>query len=88
MSPGFYQAMRAVTDKEGRYLFPELANRHPTADGTFTWQGMRVSLDPNYQAPVLGTAGTNKGSRHHRRPQGLRNSEHRWHAAVSECLGR
>ena len=27
---------------------------------SFTWQGMRVSLDPNYQAPVLGTAGTNK----------------------------
>ena len=60
MSPGFYQAMRAVTDKEGRYLFPELAQRHPTADGTFTWQGMRVSLDPNYQSPALGTAGTNK----------------------------
>ena len=87
MAPGFYQAMRAVTDKEGRYLFPELANRHPTADGTFTWQGMRVSLDPNYQSPVLGTAGTNKEVRHHRRPQGLRNSEHRWHAAVSERLG-
>ena len=60
MSPGFYQAMRGVTDGDGRYLWPELANRHPTADGTFTWQGMRVSLDPNYQAPVLGTAGTNK----------------------------
>ena len=60
MSPGFYQAMRAVVDGEGRYLFPELANRHPSYEGSFTWQGMRVTLDANYQNPVLGTAGTDK----------------------------
>ena len=60
MSPGFYQAMRGVMDAEGRYLFPELANRHPTYDGSFSWQGMRVTLDANYQNPVLGTAGTDK----------------------------
>ena len=60
MHPGFYQAMRAVTDNEGRYLWPELANRHPTYDGSFTWQGMRVTLDANYQDPALATAATNK----------------------------
>ena len=60
MHPAFYQAMRAVKDGEGRYMFPELANRHPTADGAFVWQGLRVRLDPNYVDPVLGTAGTNK----------------------------
>ena len=58
MSPGFYQAMRAVTDNEGRYLWPELANRHPSAEGTFMWQGMRTALDPNYADVALGTAGT------------------------------
>ena len=31
MSPSFYQAIRAVTDGDGRYLWPELANRHPTS---------------------------------------------------------
>ena len=60
MSPSFYQAIRAVTDGDGRYLWPELANRHPTYDGSFTWQGMRVTLDANYQDLVIGTAGTNK----------------------------
>ena len=60
MSPNFYQAMRAVTDNEGRYLWPELANRHPSAEGTFMWQGMRTALDPNYGDPVLGTAGADK----------------------------
>ena len=60
MSPSFYQAIRAVTDGDGRYLWPELANRHPTSDGSFTWQGMRVTLDANYQNLVIGTAGTNK----------------------------
>ena len=60
MSPSFYQAMRAVTDNEGRYLWPELANRHPSAEGTFMWQGMRTALDPNYADIALGTAGTNK----------------------------
>ena len=60
MSPGFYQAMRAVTDKEGRYLWPELANRHPTAEGTFMWQGMRVALDPHYADVALATAGVSK----------------------------
>ena len=58
MSPSFYQAMRAVTDNEGRYLWPELANRHPSAEGTFMWQGMRTALDPNYADVALGTAGT------------------------------
>ena len=56
MSPSFYQAMRAVTDREGRYLWPELANRHPTADGAFMWQGLRVRLDPNYAVLDLTTA--------------------------------
>ena len=60
MSPGFYQAMRAVTDNEGRYLWPEMANRHPSADGAFMWQGMRVTLDPNYTDPALSVAGNNK----------------------------
>ena len=60
MHPNFYLAMRAVTDNEGRYLFPELSMRHPTADGAFMWQGMRMRLDPNYVDPVLGTAGANK----------------------------
>ena len=60
MSPSFYQAMRAVTDNEGRYLWPELANRHPSAEGTFMWQGMRTALDPHYQDIALGTAATNK----------------------------
>ena len=56
MSPSFYQAMRAVTDKEGRYLWPELANRHPSAEGTFMWQGMRTALDPHYASLDLTTA--------------------------------
>ena len=60
MSPSFYQAMRAVTDNEGRYLWPELANRHPTAEGTFMWQGMRTALDPHYADVALGTAGADK----------------------------
>ena len=75
MSPSFYQAMRAVTDNEGRYLWPELANRHPSAEGTFMWQGMRTALDPHYQDIALGTARNQQGSGHHRRSQGLRDSE-------------
>lgn len=60
LHPAFYMAMRSVTDNEGRYLWPELANRHPTAEGTFMWQGMRTSLDPNYVDPALGAAGADK----------------------------
>ena len=60
MSPGFYQAIRAVTDNEGRYLWPELANRHPTADGMFEWQGMMVALDPNYTDPALSVVAADK----------------------------
>ena len=60
MSPSMYQAMRAVVDGDGRYLWPELANRHPSADGAFMWQGLRIRLDPNYADIALGVAGANK----------------------------
>ena len=87
MSPSFYQAMRAVTDNEGRYLWPELANRHPSAEGTFMWQGMRTALDPHYAGHRPRNGRNQQGSGHHRRSQGLRDSEHRGDEAVEESLG-
>ena len=93
MSPSFYQAMRAVTDNEGRYLWPELANRHPSAEGTFMWQGMRTALDPNYADVALGTAGTknvmtigdHKGFAI-RNIAGMRMSRNIWSADIADAV--